>query len=135
DLLLSAVEWLRSEHGVQRIRGPLNFDIWHGYRFMTRGFERARFFGEPCNPPYYPDLFKRSGFAVCRRWSSFELPGSLPPSGLSSAGGLSWRDFVARGYRFEAFGHRPFAESVGLLHQVLLQSFSSFPGYTPIPLP
>jgi hypothetical protein len=135
DLLLFAVEWLRSEHGVRRVRGPLNFDIWHGYRFMTRGFERARFFGEPCNPPYYPDLFERSGFAVCRRWNSFELPGSLPPSGLSSPGGLSWRDFVARGYRFEAFGQRAFEESVGLLHRVLLQSFSSFPGYTPIPLP
>jgi hypothetical protein len=134
DVLLGAVEWLRSEHGVRRVRGPLNFDIWHGYRLMVRGFERERFFGEPSNPSYYPDLFERSGFEVCRRWSSFELPGSLPPSGLSAPGDLSWRDFVARGYRFEAFGCRPFDESVGLLHQVLVQSFSTFPGFTPITL-
>jgi hypothetical protein len=134
DVVGAAVEWLHAAHGVRRVRGPLNFDIWHGYRFMTRGFERERFFGEPCNKPYYSDVFERLGFTVCRRWSSFELPGSLPEEGLSSSRGLSWRDFVARGYGFEAFGQHPFDESVALLHHVLTQSFSSFPGYTPIAL-
>ncbi|HEU0108851.1 MAG TPA: hypothetical protein VFT38_21895 [Vicinamibacteria bacterium] len=134
DVLGAAVEWLRAAYGVRRVRGPLNFDIWHGYRFMTRGFERERFFGEPCNKPYYPDVFERLGFTVCRRWSSFELPGSVPAEGLSSSRGLSGRDFVARGYRFEAFGRYPFDERVALLHHVLTQSFSSFPGYTPIAL-
>ena len=135
EVLGAAVAWLRTAHGIRCIRGPLNFDIWHGYRLMTRGFERERFFGEPCNKPYYPAFFERFGFSVCRRWNSFELPGSLPAAALSSADGPSWRDFVARGYRFEPFGRRPFDECLALLHDVLTQSFASFPGHTPISLP
>jgi hypothetical protein len=135
DVLGAAVDWLRTAHGIRRIRGPLNFDIWHGYRFMTRGFERERFFGEPSNKPYYPAFFERFGFSVCWRWNSFELPGSLPAAGLSSTRGPSWLDFVARGYRFEPFGRRPFHQSVALLHDVLTRSFASFPGYTAIALP
>jgi len=135
EVLGAAVEWLRAAHGIRCIRAPLNFDIWHGYRLMTRGFERERFFGEPCNKPYYPAFFERFGFAVCRRWNSFELPGSLPAAAMASPDGLSWRDFLARGYRFEPFGRRPFDEGLALLHDVLTQSFASFPGYTPISLP
>lgn len=132
EVLGAAVQWLRTAHGIRRIQGPLNFDIWHGYRFMTRGFERERFYGEPYNRPYYPEFFQRFGFSVYRRWNSFELPGSLPATALSSTGGLSCRDFEARGYRFEPFARRPFDECLSLLHGVLTQSFASFPGYTPI---
>ena len=134
DVLSAAVEWLRAVHGVRRIRGPLNFDIWHGYRLMTRGFERERFYGEPYNPPYYPEFFARFGFSVWRRWNSFELPGSLPEDELASTGGPSWRDFAARGYRIEPFAARPFEERLRLLHDLLTRSFAAFPGYTPIAL-
>ena len=41
---------------------------------------RERFLGEPYNKPYYPAFFERFGFRACRRWNSFELPGSLPPA-------------------------------------------------------
>jgi len=133
EVLAAAVDWLRTAHGIRTIRGPLNFDIWHGYRLMTRGYERERFFGEPSNKPYYPAFFERFGFSVCRRWNSFELPGSLPAAGLSPPG-RSRRDFEDIGYRFQPFGGRPFDESVALLHDVLTQSFASFPGYTPIAL-
>jgi hypothetical protein len=134
DVLGAAAEWLRSAHGIRRIRGPLNFDIWHGYRLMTRGFERERFFGEPCNPRHYPAFFERFGFSVCRRWHSFEMAGDLPGVGLR-AGERTSRELAARGYRFEPFGARPFAASVSLLHDVLTRSFAAFPGFTPIALP
>jgi hypothetical protein len=134
DVLGAAVDWLRSAHGIRDVRGPLNFDIWHGYRFMTRGFERERFFGEPYNKPYYPGFFQRFGFSVCRRWNSFELPGSRSGAALLSPDPLSWLYFAARGYRFEPFGARPFAECVALLHDALTQSFASFPAYTAISL-
>jgi hypothetical protein len=135
DVLGAAVEWLRTAHGIRRIRGPLNFDIWHGYRLMTRGFERERFWGEPFNPRCYPAFFERFGFTPCRTWNSFELPGSLPETGLGPAGERSWRDLAASGYRFEAFGDRPFEAAAALLHEVLTQSFAAFPGFTPIGLP
>ncbi|HET9315471.1 MAG TPA: hypothetical protein VFQ51_07755, partial [Vicinamibacteria bacterium] len=135
DVLGAAVDWLRTAHGIRRVLGPLNFDIWHGYRLMTRGFERDRFFGEPFNKRYYPDFFERFGFSVHRRWNTFELPGSLPEAGLGSATGPSWRDLAARGYRFEPFGARPFDASVALLHEVLTRAFAVFPAFTPIGLP
>jgi hypothetical protein len=133
EVLGAAVDWLRTAHGIRRVRGPLNFDIWRGYRFMTRGFERERFFGEPFNKRYYPAFFERFGFSVCRTWNSFELPGSLPEATLGPVG-RSWRDLAAGGYRFEAFGARPFEASVGLLHEALTQAFAAFPGFTPIGL-
>ena len=40
-LLGAGVEWLREKHGIRRVWGPMNYDIWHGYRLMVRGFERA----------------------------------------------------------------------------------------------
>jgi hypothetical protein len=134
EVLGAAVSWLRDAHRVRRVRGPLNFDIWHGYRLLTRGFERERFYGEPGNPPYYPELFARFGFAECRRWNSFELPGALPASELGSLSGPPWRDFETRGYRIETFGLRPFRERLPLLHRLLTESFAGFPGYTPIAL-
>jgi hypothetical protein len=53
-LLEHAIEWLREKHDLQRIWAPVNFDIWHGYRLMTRGFEEKTFYGEPYNKIYYP---------------------------------------------------------------------------------
>lgn len=75
ELLGSAGDWLRAEHGLRRIWGPMQFDIWHGYRLMTRGFEAATFAGEPYNKSYYPQQFAGSGFAVRKRWYSLELEG------------------------------------------------------------
>ena len=70
----AATRWLRDRHAVRRILGPINFDVWHGYRFMTRGFAEQRFLGEPYNPPYYPELFERCGFVPRQRWNSYEAP-------------------------------------------------------------
>ncbi|UCF89166.1 MAG: hypothetical protein JSV70_02660 [bacterium] len=74
-LLDASLRWLTLEMGVSHVWGPMNFDIWHGYRFMTRGFDRDLFYGEPCNKPYYPDLFERSGFQPVYKWDSLEIEG------------------------------------------------------------
>ena len=131
DVLAGAVRWLREEHGLRRIWGPMNFDIWHGYRFMTRGFERDRFLGEPCNRPSYPETFERFGFVALKQWNTFELDGALQR--LEDDDG--WRRRAERGYRLEPFDLGRFDSSVEALHWVLTRSFSSFVGYTPISLP
>jgi hypothetical protein len=133
-VLAAAVRWLREEHGIRRVWGPLNFDIWHGYRFMTRGFGKERFHGEPYNRAYYPELFERFGFARRQRWNTFEI-GTRGLDRLLERGGARTGALLARGYRFERFDLARFDAFLARLHDVLTRSFSSFLGYTPIALP
>jgi hypothetical protein len=131
EVLGAAVAWLEGR-GRRRIWGPLQFDIWHGYRFKTRGFDEERLLGEPDNPPFYPERFARFGFTERRRWNSFPLGG---PGGLEEVAAPGREDYerlTARGYRFEPFDIERFDESVATLHQVLSDSFSRFLGFTPL---
>lgn len=133
-VLEAAARWLRERHGIRRIWGPLNFDIWHGYRLMTRGFELARFYGEPYNKPFYPALFERFGFRPRQRWNTLELRGVEPLDALLVRGEQEHRKILDSGYRLEAFDIGRFDESLAKLHSVLTRSFSRFLGFTPIPL-
>ncbi|MCM2255785.1 MAG: hypothetical protein NDJ94_08955 [Vicinamibacteria bacterium] len=131
DVLAAAVAWLRDQ-GLTRVWGPLQFDIWHGYRLMTRGFEREPFSGEPYNKPYYPELWESAGFRPCQTWNSFELPGRETLAQLSLPGAEAFRALLARGYRFEPFDQEPFETALDGLHAALVASFSGFVGFTPI---
>jgi len=131
EVLAAAVTWLE-DRGLRRIWGPLDFDIWHGYRFKTRGFDEERLLGEPDNKPYYPEQLARFGFTERQRWNSFPLGG---PGGLDDLAATGRDDYCrlrARGYRFEAFDTERFDESLAALHRVLSDSFSRFLGFTPI---
>jgi hypothetical protein len=131
EVLGAAVAWLE-ERGLHRIWGPLQFDIWHGYRFKTRGFDEERLLGEPDNKPYYPEQFARFGFTERRRWNSFPLGGPGGLEELAASGREDYERLTARGYRFEPFDTERFDESAGLLHRVLSDSFSRFLGFTPV---
>jgi len=131
DLIGAAMRWLRDRHAVRRILGPMNFDVWHGYRFMTRGFAEQRFLGEPYNPPYYPELFERSGFALRQRWHSYEAPAA------------AYQDYERRarekqpllrdlGYRFVAFDRTQLGKEFRKLHHLLHRCYGHFPAFTPI---
>jgi hypothetical protein len=131
EVLAAAVEWLE-DRGRLRVWGPLQFDIWHGYRFKTQGFEEEKLLGEPDNKPYYPDLFARFGFTERQHWNSFALGGREGLDTLSAPGAEDYRRLTARGYRFEPFDTRRFDTSVETLHRVLSDSFSGFLGFTPL---
>jgi hypothetical protein len=133
EVLDAAVEWLGGR-GRHRIWGPLQFDIWHGYRFKTRGFCEEKLLGEPDNKPYYPDLFTRFGFTERQRWNSCPLGGPYDLARLAAPGAEDYRRLKARGYRFEPFDTRRFDASIEKLHQVLSDSFSRFLGFTPLEL-
>ena len=64
-----AADWLAGQ-GATMLRGPMAGDIWHRWRFMTRGFDTEPFPGEPRNPEYYPALFGEMGFAPVRTYST-----------------------------------------------------------------
>lgn len=132
DLLGAAVDWLKHRHGLRRVWGPMDFDIWHGYRFMTRGFDEPAFLGEPYNKPYYPALFEASGFIVRRRWNSATVAGRGALATLAAPLEDAYRQFADRGYRFAPVRVSRRAD-VRELHAVMTHSFESFLGFTPLP--
>jgi hypothetical protein len=131
-LLDAACEWLHLEHGLRRIWGPLNFDIWHSYRFMTRGFDEDPFVGEPANKPWYPDQFERHGFVVRQTWNTREIRGRGALESLVESGRHAHAEALGRGYRFLSAEHWHRDRDMPLLHDLVTRSFSAFLGYTPL---
>jgi len=134
DLLQAATGWLLEECGVRRIWGPMDFDIWHGYRCMTRGFEHKPFIGEPYNKPYVPGFFEENGFVPKGIWDSIEVSTRDVLERQRDRGERRLRDLLARGYRIEHFNVREFDGQMEVLYEAVRDSFSSFVGYTPITL-
>jgi hypothetical protein len=132
DLFDAAIAWLRQDAGVTKIWGPMNFDIWHAYRLMIRGFDEKTFYGEPYNKPYYPELFLQNGFEKKYLWDTVDIPGRQTLSKLAARYDERYRTLLGRGYRFVAFDKRRFRDEMDRLHGVLSRSFASFLGFTPI---
>ena len=128
----AACGWLRDAHGITRVWGPMNFDIWHDYRLMTRGFDRKVFYGEPYNKAFYPDLFTRCGWRAVRTWESVEVIGEQAVEQVIAWGTPRYEEFLHNGYRFEAFDARCFDRELERLYQALTTSFAGVVGFTPI---
>lgn len=134
ELFDSAIGWLRDGHGIKRVWGPMNFDIWHGYRLMTRGFGEKSFYGEPYNKAYYPAFFESYGFSPRQHWYSAELTGHDLLEKLTAAGAARYHKLIEKGYRIEPFDCSRFSEELRKLHPILMRSFKGFLGFTAIPL-
>lgn len=61
-LLAAAEEWLK-ERGCTMATGPLNPSANYEGGVLIKGFEHPQTFLTPWNPPYYPTLFDRAGYA------------------------------------------------------------------------
>ena len=133
-LLDAARDWLRDQHGLRRIWGPMDFDVWHSYRFMTRGFDQAPFYGEPDNKAYYPAYFEAYGFTRRRTWDSFEVVGRDALGAMIAASKTQHDRLVSCGYRFVSADNWDPNDETRLLHDLISRSFAGFLGYTPIAL-
>jgi hypothetical protein len=132
DLLDSATKWLHEEQAIHRIWGPMNFDIWHGYRLMIHGFDQKLFYGEPYNKAYYPDLFECYGFTAKQHWDSVEITGRETLEKMIDRGAARYQLLIDRGYRFELFNMDKFKDELRKLHMLMTKSFGGFLGFTPI---
>ena len=132
SLLSSAITWLKRDSRIKTIWGPLNFDIWHGYRFMTKGFDREVFAGEPYNKTYYPEYFTRFGFTTRRRWQSIELNVDEILKKVVKTGEDKIGYFKDQGYHFVPFQMKDFRGEFAKMYDIVIRTFSEFPGFTPI---
>jgi hypothetical protein len=130
-LLTAATDWLRS-CGLRRAWGPMNFDIWHSYRFITRGAEGAPFVSEPRNAPWYPAQFERAGFRAAHHWESVLFRGEERLQGLMEYTRPIYERLTARGFSFRDADTRAPEQDFRLLYRLLLPAFRDFPGYTSI---
>ena len=60
-LFEAAFKWARAR-GLTRILGPKGFTVMEGFGLLVKGFEHRPAFGQPYNPPYYPELIESVGF-------------------------------------------------------------------------
>lgn len=131
-LLDSAINWLRENHNIQKVWGPMNFDIWHGYRFMTNGYELGQFVTEPYNKNYYAEYFLKYGFKEKQLWNSVEVEGTEKIERMISRGAVHYEKLKNRGYRFESVNLSELKSVIQKLYPALTSSFSKFLGYTPV---
>jgi GNAT superfamily N-acetyltransferase len=131
-LLEAAFEWLRRK-GIRKVWGPMNFSIFHGYRFMTRGFERKIFFGEPYNKPYYPRFFLRMGFKPLATWHSWDLTHDQIRVLYESIRAKMEREKMGEmGIHVEPFDPSRFDEELERLYRIVTLTFGENIGYTNI---
>lgn len=132
-LLDAAAAWLK-QRGLSRVWGPFNASIWHSYRFMTRGFERDPFLGEPRNPSHYPELWQRAGFSPAARWFSWDLAAPHLAGMRAAAAQMRKAGITQAGYRYHPFRLEAFDQEMERVHAILSEGFSGNPGFTPMPL-
>lgn len=120
-LVTAAAGWLK-EQGLESIRGPMAGDIWHRWRFMTRGFETAGFPGEPRQPEYYPRLFTAAGFAPVRVYSTkliTDMPAQLERFHKAEVFNRQ------RGITFRNMDRERWEPELGTLYELCRHSFAS----------
>lgn len=130
-LLEEATKWLFNNN-IKRTWGPMNFDIWHNYRFMTRGFNHDLFYGEPYNKPYYPEYFEKFGFKIKAEWDSVEIQGKEILSQMKTKGEKRYNLLMKRGYRFELIDLKHLDKEMKKLQKIISKSFGGFLGFTPL---
>jgi GNAT superfamily N-acetyltransferase len=77
-LLESARTWLRSK-GMERIRGPFNFNTNHEFGLLTDGFDDLPCVANPYNAPYYVDHYEQHGLEKVRDWYAYLMDRNGPP--------------------------------------------------------
>ena len=64
-LFEAACDWARTR-GLTKMLGPKGFTVLDGFGLLVKGFEHRPAFGQPYNPPYYPELIEALGFQAER---------------------------------------------------------------------
>ena len=123
-ILAAARAWLH-EQGREEVWGPFDFSIYHPYRFMVRGFEREPFFGEPYNPPYYPERWRENGFVDHAQWFSWDLVEPHLKALHQMSFALRSDALTGGGYVYRHFDvGEGFERDLRLVYDILMPSFA-----------
>lgn len=124
----AATAWLAAR-GARFAYGPIDGDTWHRYRFNVGPSEPEPFLLEPYNPPRYPELWRRRGFALVESYFSKRV--DAPARVLAH---LSPRAAAARaaGYRIQSLDPARFDAELDRLHELSRRIFRGNLLYTDV---
>jgi len=132
QLLDVAIKYLKQKK-CSLIWGPMDFSIWHHYRFMTQGFERYPFYGEPRNPEYYPKFFEQYGFKTKTGWESQVL--NMKSMELFYDHNKEQLELFYRlNYSFEKLTAKNKNQMMDLSYALISSTYHQFPAFSAISL-
>jgi hypothetical protein len=127
-LLQAAKDWLIMQQ-CKIVYGPVDFSIFHNYRFMTTGFEEKAYYGEPRNHTWYPEMFVKFGFAKYKSWESFFLDKNSVKTFLADHKEDADM-FDALDYRIRKMDKSNTKYFMQLSYRLLMESYKQFPLFT-----
>ncbi len=127
--LLSATKSWLSQHGAQRVLGPMQGDTWFSYRFNLGPFKYPAFPLEPSQPPEYPALWQRAGWKLVEHYFSTWIEDAA-----ATVDGLEREAIQAAemGYRIRQFRTDQFEQELGVLFQLSSNGFDENRLFSPI---
>ena len=125
-----AIDFLK-DCGCHNVIAPVNFSIWHSYRFMVQGFEATPLLSEPRNEKYYPLFFENYGFKKYHEWET-QLLNKEQMQSLADA--LAENDDLYQKLGYKAFrmtskNQQQLMENV---YDIIIESYKHFPLFSAI---
>ena len=134
DLITSMnqfVDEFAKRNDCKTIRGPLQGNFFFSYRMKTKGTER--FYGEPFHEDFYPQILKRMGYEVSKRWHTTEIDGKKTRKNFGEIRKSSAKknhDYKHLKLKF-IFPWR-WNNYLEIIYDLFMRSYKNMPEYTPI---
>lgn len=127
-LLEAACQWLQ-EKGAHYVVGPMNFNTWNQYRFITEQSADPPFLFEPQHKPYYPKLWEAAGFTPkftyysgARSDFATLLPHTKP----------AYEAALKKGFTIRTFDTARLEEEMRVMHALTVKIFGKNVGFIPV---
>lgn len=132
QLTLAMGAWARSK-GMLFIDGPIDINIFVGYRAQTSGFSTVPFTGEPRSPAYHRDLLEQAGFSPAHLYRSFDFDRSASEKALAYLAKKKFHHAVdLEGYSITPYDGSDLMAEVRRLFPLVMESFHENYGAVPL---
>lgn len=131
-LFHAAEDWL-AKQGASAVHGPVNLNIYSGYRVQMTGFDTTAFPGEPRNPDYYPHLMHDAGYQVLSTWSSWDIPNEFIRTSAQARTHIKAK-LDMNGYSTRPIQLSRLREEIQFMHECVLETFSQNYGFSTLSL-
>lgn len=123
QLTLAMTAWAR-RLGMRCIDGPIDINIFLGYRTQSSGFATVPFTGEPRSPAHHRALLEESGFSPIHLYRSFDFDRSA----MEQAHECLKKKIVQHavdleGYQITAYNSRDLSAEVKMLFPLVMEVF------------
>ena len=115
--------------GKTGLKGPIDLSFFGRYRFALE--EKMPYTGEPANKAYYPYLFEKAGFQICKRYVS-NFYDALEPSYENVKAKKRLEHFQEKGYRFLHPTKENFDRYLSEIYPLLMERYKDFQGFRDI---